>query len=219
MSDTIPSPTERPILFSGPMVRAILEGHKTQTRRIIKPQPYHKDAPESCLEDAVANLMWKGQNDWPCEHNCPCGVPGDRLWVRETFRQWDTDMCGCGENCICPPSGTPCYRATVNPKAEASIDECYTPWCPSIYMPRWASRITLEITGIRVERLRDISENDAKAEGVTISGGWNADGTNYGVNYTGPFSHLWNAINCKRPGYAWADNPWVWVIEFKRIEP
>jgi len=223
MTDTIPSPKERPILFSGPMVRAILEGRKSQTRRVVKHWEEDGDIDCYCVS-TFAGYVPK----WPSPH----GKPGDRLWVRETFRQWDTDMCGCGENCICPPSGTPCYRATVNPKAEASIDECYTPWRPSIHMPRWASRITLEIIGIRVERLQNISMQDAQAEGVNCPVECDRPcvrcGTCADSNRTVPISHqcnpvsafadLWDSINGKRPGCAWADNPWVWVIEFNMKE-
>lgn len=171
---------ERPILFSGEMVRAILDGRKTQTRRVIKPQgePY-------TIEDV--DVL-----------KCPYGIPGDRLWVRETFA--DLRGMGFGHKWA--------YRADTPEGSESDrIRIGYgVRWKPSIHMPRWASRITLEITDIRVERVQDITYIDAKAEGVE-----------YEKGYTDPreaFATLWNSINAKRD-YGWAMNPWVWIIEFK----
>lgn len=221
------------------MVRAILEGSKTQTRRIIKPQPVpvppdgwenptrekKHDAPyfdaycnkrKSSANPRGMSQNWCWWDEWDRQCldqiiKCPYGVPGDRLWVRET---WSIDPVPFSDG-VCPTI----YRVDVD-------NEGYTPygkwvgghrWTPSIHMPRWASRINLLIKNIRVERLQDIFEEDAKAEGVTISGGWNADETSYGVNYAGPFSHLWNSINGKRPGCTWTDNPYVWVVEFQRV--
>ena len=220
---------ERPILFSGEMVRAILEGRKTQTRRIIKDFPAHHkgdEAPQakqrkpprhpSPYFDCYCNKPRteanpRGMSDrwcWWDEYDrmgngwlkCPFGVPGDRLWVRETW--------GDGEENNCEPGVY--YRAT-----DPAWDEEETGfrWKPSIHMPRWASRITLEVTGVRVERLQDISQSDALAEGVAPDnfGGPN----NEWCNAIGCFRELWESIN--GPG-SWAENPWAWVIEFKRTE-
>jgi len=166
---------EHPIIFSRPMVRAIKSGRKTQTRRVAPPARH-------------GNTL-----------QCPYGVPGDRLWVRETFR--------------IKKSKTFCDTVFYN----ADDLKGNHRWTPSIYMPRWASRITLDITGVRLEQLQDISESDAEAEGVEKSGGWNADETEYGVNYRIPFSRLWDSINATR-GYGWETNPRVWVITFRRLE-
>ena len=187
---------ERPILFSGPMVRAILEGRKTQTRRVIKPQP---TSDHGLVFEGIAPGKFGAVSDG--EITCPYGTIGDRLWVKETHHVRDAGYVdGTGRDIV--------YKAD---------DEDFPyGWTPSIHMPRWASRINLEITGIRVERLQDISEEDAKAEGVGVHGGWNADETEYGVNARGPFSRLWDSINAKR--HPWASNPWVWVIEFRRAE-
>lgn len=174
---------ERPILFSGEMVRAILEGRKTMTRRVIKPFV-------------------------PIIDFCPYGKTSDRLWVRETFAHvssWSH------YNRLAPNSKW-LYRADK----EWPVSR----WKPSIFMPRLASRITLEITGVRVEQVRDISENDASAEGLQD---WYPDPQKpnpypNGGPYTNiqRFAALWDSINKKR-GYGWDSNPWVWVIEFKRI--
>jgi len=237
---------ERPILFSGEMVRAILDGTKTMMRSVVKLDEFGpSDTPgydftfrkDGLLHDVrladMLNppLMLPGEAHQcpilgkilppvpvifagillqPIPQNprrnfpgtCPYGTIGDRLWVRETWAPHPQD-----------PS-TIFYRATV--ESEPGIRVWDGPWRPSIHMPRWASRITLEITGIRVERVQDISEEDARAEGVGAHGGWNADETEYGVNARGPFSHLWDSINAKR--HPWASNPWVWVIEFREAE-
>lgn len=182
---------ERPILFSGPMVRAILEGRKTQTRRVKKPQP---------IDLGVIHIV--GQI------KCPYGQPGDRLWVRETFcPDWCDEVI---------------YRAD-DPTGRAARDAGYShepKWKPSIFMPRWASRIDLEVVGIRAERLQEISEDDALAEGCEPGGGA-CSGPMDPVEYDGytasdEFAALWDSINAKR-GHSWESNPWVWVVEFKRV--
>lgn len=161
---------ERPIIFSTPMIQAILEGRKTQTRRVVKYRPYAQD-------DAPVHL-----------HECPYGVPGDRLWVREAW----------GQGYFTPPGddtteGAIHYRAT-------ELDAHVT-WKPSIFMPRWASRITLRITKVRVERVQNITGKDAIAEGVES---------------VDQYRKLWNSLNAKRD-YGWDENPRVWVIEFRRV--
>lgn len=181
---------ERPIMFKGEMVRAILAGRKTQTRRIIKPQP--TGAPVS-LEH------------WAC----PYGAPGDRLWVREAWMADPLGSRGRGQVANYPVL----YRVGFGdlwPEMAALV----TPrWKSPIFMPRWASRITLEITDVRVQRLQDITTEDATAEGVfstTMSNGiqWSSA--------SAAFQSLWDSIN--RKTHPWASNPWVWALTFKREE-
>ena len=206
---------ERPILFSGPMVRALLDGSKTQTRRVVKPQPTHFNPV------GVPRLAKPvGPN---AVITCPYGQPGDRLWVRESWAPdppcdgtWGyTTWAGCREGQI---AGVP-DRFRHPRFCNYAANWLHGPirWTPSIHMPRWASRITLEITGVRVERLQDISEADAKAEGIekTPSGFWSlygqadVDGT---YSPRSSYRALWESIN--GPG-SWDANPWVWVVEFK----
>ncbi len=194
--------SEHPIIFSGEMVRAILAGRKTQTRRVIKPQP-------EVMHESTRPELWWGDNRPLYAESfatyCPYGLRSQRLWVRETFCVCDDDQKNgmwAGEH----PDHI--HRADWNgpdPQYEG-----FSKWKPSIYMPRWASRILLEITDIRVERVRDISEEDAKAEGVKPT-------QHPSEGHKESFAKLWDEINEKR-GFAWYTNPWVWVVEFKRIE-
>lgn len=203
---------ERPILFSGEMVRAILDGRKTQTRRIIKPQPHWINDSHS-----VAHIGKKVGN---VEYLCKYGQPGERLWVRETWCEiFDSEF---GEEDWIDYRATPRYPedSSLRPAGwDNEPDGTPLRWKPSIHMPRWASRITLEITGVRVERLQEISEEDAMAEGcdpdcLSVKKMYAKNGIFYGAARTW-FLYLWNSIN----GYeSWNENPWVWVIEFKRIE-
>lgn len=216
---------ERPILFNGEMVRAILEGRKTQTRRVVKPQP---DLPRKhrwswTLEKD--RLTW-GRAPWPKsdpinhfvegEAKCPYGQPGDRLWVRET---WQTQELPDGLDGVL-------YKASLNTANEfrpiENTQEAGYKWLeahrrdqhwrPSIHMPRWASRITLDITDVRVERVQEISDEGLFAEG------WDGPGRAMDVpDVANWFTYLWNSINEKR-GFGWTTNPWVWVIEFKKVE-
>ena len=181
------------------MVRAVLDGSKTQTRRVVKPQPsWNENDPD--LEHVLT--CGRTQRQLLMEQlfaRCPYGVPGDRLWVRETFALT-------GDNAspiVHPTHGGAAWRATDHAKAFK--------WKPSIHMPRWASRITLEIVSVRVERLQDISEEDARAEGVTLRGT-----TRYESECRNEYRALWESIN--GPG-SWESNPYVWVVEFKRIQP
>ena len=174
---------ERPILFSAPMVRAILAGTKTQTRRVVKPQP--ASVPGYREGDAL------NCNGKPVM--CPHGHTGDRIWVREAHVIVGPGDIGYGITVDHPVAR---YRATEPDLFVVGG------WRPSIHMPRWASRITLEITGIRVERLNDISDDDAIAEGMANDDAWY------------DYMRLWEQIN--GPG-SWEANPWVWVISFKRI--
>lgn len=204
---------ERPILFSGEMVRAILDGRKTQTRRMITPREFHRsDTPgyDWTFRDQAARWHDYRNKDF-IKAKSPYGVPGDQLWVRETWsfvgKQGVFDL-----HQARPDNCTPIYR-TDGTEVES--------WFPSIHMPRWASRITLEVTGVRVEQLQDISEEDALAEGVAIDKGHIfqvAGHPQWGhITAVGCFETLWGAINGKRA--PWASNPWVWVVEFERIAP
>jgi hypothetical protein len=201
---------ERPILFSGEMVRAILDNRKTMTRRVIK------DVPGITTDVLKSSISWEWKfafcpipsvasvlSEWI---KCPYGFPGDRLWVRENLRHHST--------------GTPTrYAADGCPvmRDGESIDWIFNEsHVPSIHMPRWASRITLEITGVRAERVQDISEEDAISEGVdcVVHSGIRTNTS----THVDQFFTLWDSINSKR-GYSWASNPWVWVVEFKRVTP
>ncbi len=199
---------EHPILFSASMVQAILDGRKAQTRRIINPQPRHV----ICLAGEWVNVQPIEPGAVHPVIKCPYGKPGDRLWVRETFRtQYGDDVCVYG------------YRADYDPYQKGRVHGC-SKWKPSIHMPRLASRITLKITNIRAERLQDISEEDAKSEGITVIPGhkWRTfQEENEGKDWK-PFTHrdgfmgLWNNLNEER-GFGWESNPWVWAVSFKRI--
>jgi hypothetical protein len=201
---------ERPILFSGPMVRAILEGRKTQTRWVMKPQPVLDG--DMVGHPALCGLF--GAHVFgPCAAKmipCPYGAPGDRLWVRETWAPIvqiaDVDLpAGLVEKAD-PRGGVQliAYRATTEDFVWADGDgyamEGRSCWRPSIHMPRWASRLLLEVTEVRVQRLQEISEEDARAEGVESRGA---------------FCGLWDTINGNG---SWRENPWVWCVSFRRVE-
>lgn len=206
---------ERPIIFSSEMVKAILDGRKTQTRRVLRKQPIDI-LPMNC-PDMWVTLQTRDPNHGEVI-GCRYGIPGDRLWVRETFLPdppidgWDGDFewNGCGR----PISGVPAhYRKPEHCLFAASWRGTPLTWRPSIFMPRWASRITLEITGVRVERVQEISEADAIAEGTTPS--CVGDDLDY-LKYRAGYMTLWDTINAER-GFPWKSNPWVWVIEFKNV--
>ena len=194
---------EHPIIFSGPMVRAILEDRKTQTRRVIKPQPEIVDK-----EPRYRKNTWALWSDKIPKYkgglivSCPYGKPGDLLYVKETWRPIASS-----EQLL--------YRADIY--NVMAWDE-FGKWHPSIHMPRWASRITLEITDVRVERVQEISEENAIAEGMQgdIYGedmGISPRVDSHSVRIN--FMDLWDSINLKR-GYGWDVNPWVWVLGFKK---
>ena len=207
--------TERPILFSTPMVRAILAGQKTQTRRAVKPQPAGEflsllKRPIRAEADPCVLRAWFQAGDGEQssrEVTCPYGMPGDRLWVREShwFFQDGHD----------PVTGyTPPVLTTDDCEYRADGESTRHGWRPSIHMPRWASRITLEITGVRVERLQMIGDVDARAEGCS-GGHGSIPGYGYSATPTEQFRALWLSINGPS---SWEPNPWVWVVEFKRLE-
>ena len=210
---------ERPILFSTEMVKAILEGRKTQTRRIIKKQPH--GAGEWVRQ--LASWLFPNVNPY-IKLKCPYGQPGDRLWVRETWalNPWSY-LGGCKY----------IYRSDYESFPKNEIGKSYPDidkWRPSIFMPREACRILLEVTDVRVERLQDITEEDAKAEGITdiefypdegfpLSIGHMAgqdDGkTSLHTTRVKAYAALWESINGEG---SWEKNPWVWVISFERIQ-
>lgn len=217
----ITTTTERPILFSGPMVRAILSGTKTQTRRVVKPTKY------ATLQNAVPGVLSSHYGDLtgqPCltcnllhdvgleDVISPYGYAGTHLWVRETWQaRSPVDL----EWSVYKPTERPGYAPDDWKVRYAATDENFAKWSgwnPSIHMPRWASRLTLEVTGVRVERVQSISECDAMDEGTDYL-------REFGQFYRSAFAQLWDSINRTRPGCAWADNPWVWVVEFRRVEP
>ena len=202
--------TEKPIIFSAPMVRAVIAGEKTQTRRVITPQP-----PTMIYNDGTNRWypsgVWGGK-DWHAKYEA-----GDLLWVRETF----------GSSLLGDYTFLQ-YKATVD-----TDDPCAYPidfaqyekiesksWRPSIFMPRWASRITLRVTSVRAQRLQDISSGDAMDEGVgEVPAAWEGLGDTFGMGplaFVAAFKNLWDDINAKR-GYSWDSNPWVWAYKFEVV--
>lgn len=222
--------TERGMIFNGEMVRAILDGRKTQTRRPIKwKQTRFTEIGER--EDG-SKWPWSEDAEHACDfwHPCPFGAVGDRIWVRETFScigNEDGHPVDAKGNLCTREEAQRIYRASAIQKPNnyglwSSPDgfDFEGAWTPSIHMPRWASRILLEITDVRVERLREISQADAEAEGVgklkkgfwkNYQPGW----TEFQLTARGSFATLWKSIYGDESWYA---DPWVWVIEFKRIE-
>jgi hypothetical protein len=243
------SAKERPILFSGPMVRAILEGRKTQTRRVVKPMAFidfptgwrllkqYPDIPHHPKCSWVqAKMMCDCQaiyEPWKAGRvaACPYGKVGDRLWVREAWSAQHEEVCykeRCGNWLVpAPEENLPALRKYYDTQRGE--------FRPSIHMPRWASRITLEVVGVRVERLQEISPADACAEGAAeilsrdnndplkqaayARGTWGPHGDDFeeGEMYAGAvhaFAALWESIH--GPG-SWEVNPWVWVVEFRVV--
>jgi hypothetical protein len=213
---------ERPILFQGAMVRAILAGTKTQTRRVVKPTPT-RNAAAMWSRDGLLQVESGPRAAYPI--TCPYGQPGDRLWVRETYsgpyvltgtppREWPSDA-----PIWCWADGDPTHGDWTKPK-------------PGMHMPRSASRIDVEVTEVRVERLQEISEADAKAEGVLQ---WAADlardgsvteadivamAARYGTgSLRGGYAALWDSINGMDGHSSWQANPWVWAVSFRTISP
>ena len=185
---------EHPILFNEAMIRAILDDRKTQTRRPVKPQP------RGVIENSGGEWVDEYHNNgW----RCPFGYPGDRLWVRETF--WVT--------------------RNKHPRSviyRADGDDGFS-WRPSIHMPRWASRLTLEVTDVRVERVQDINSDCIADEGYASDCGctYCAENEDYCEEARGAlvdsFADSWDSIYAKK-GYGWDSNPWIWAIEFKRVD-
>jgi len=216
---------ERPILFNAEMVNAILDGRKSQTRRVMRRQPddveyfkHGKVTTDTNAENAILRCYNNPKGFKKCASGWLAGATyktpfsefnvGDRLWVRETFRLFDSDECPHSDfPCGCPSWGTPLYRAS---------HDCLDgeKWTPSIHMPRSASRILLEITNVRVERLQSISDEDAKAEGFDYSTHPSAIEMGYAIGARTNFRHTWEQIYGAN---AWNKNPWVWVVEFKKL--
>jgi hypothetical protein len=225
---------ERPIIFSSPMVKAILDGRKTMTRRVIKcrHELYDKSSndefrelsPYPLAEDKTDRCHYFKYENGVVGLHCPYGIIGDRLWARENIYfnfehdnfYYSADRKGLGDEA---------YRR-LRPMA-VDLPVKANPYIagrtiPSIFMPRWASRITLEITDVRAERLQEISRGDAIKEGLLLIPGqiepeWWKNGIDEGT-YLSPivcFRKIWDSINGKK--YPWASNPWVWVISFKRV--
>lgn len=200
---------ERPIIFSGEMVKAVLDGHKTQTRRPVKVNAYGDSW------DVIDGVL-KAQNQYGdhVDITCPYGQPGDLLWVKETFLDgWAVGGYAGHVNPDIEPDGE-----TVDVVYRADGELKHMDWKPSIHMPRWASRITLEITNVRVERLQSITHVDALKEGM-FSGTWRrVDGeipSYWASRAVQRFINSWNSVYGKTE-HAWENNLWVWVIEFKR---
>ncbi len=212
---------ERPILFSAPMVRALLAGTKTQTRRVVK------GIDPANLDSTMTKAQWRQVNrDRPVSFGptyfCPYGQPGDRLWVRESFM----DLRGTGVEHFDGDARRQRYAFAADSPPGSYADETRKDyglkWKPSIHMPRAACRLVLEIIGVRVERLNEISEADARAEGCPFT--W--DGKQYEPpppevdSWQGygraSFSLLWSQIN---GADSWKANPWVWIVEFRVLHP
>jgi len=215
--------SEKPILFSGEMVRAILDGRKSETRRVIR----HRENRWEIMEDDDGSL-WPY---WPCyvyaepepiRMECPYGEAGDTLWVRETwavayeYEPGSLNVLRASNDEYAENCKRVLYRAT-----DTIPDDVALKWRPSIHMPRWASRINLLVKEIRVERLQEITEEGAKAEGVwdmrneTGDAGWGAgEPAPSQYSYRNGFRDLWNRINAKR-GFPWESNPWVWTVKFE----
>lgn len=233
--------TERGMIFNAEMVRAILDGRKTQTRRIMRVQPEpSKSRPgdfwfSSKKLESMVHISDFAPGNSPIadyhlfiqEHCCPFGSVGDRIWVRETFQGplfdyeqmesylEDSSKFEKPEFCQYAADGKPA------PEYYDADDNLRHGWRPSIHMPRWASRILLEITDVRVERLSAISEEDARAEGIIDGGCLNCGEPepcgcdNPEPDATDAFAYLWQSIYGQEN---WNADPWVWVIEFKRVE-
>lgn len=180
---------EHPILFNAEMVRALLDGRKAQTRRVVKPQPSRVTG-WGCIGSQGFGFIAEDIDGYASILRCPYGL-GDHLWVRETF---------------CKQIGA--FGESVDYAYRATDGEACGPWRPSIRMPRCASRIQLAVTDVRVERVQDISEEDCVAEGIS--------GNPWHDEMLEPFAEFWDSINRKR-GYGWDANPFVWVVEFEVV--
>ena len=213
---------EKPLLFSGPMVRAILDGRKTQTRRVFKNENGEAKISTDVSRvdvsvNGVASLMFPLADGTlhpkSFTYKCPYGYPGTKLWVRETF-----------EYCVRGADYTPGFEDYVAYRADngakmitpglISTEDINGKWRPSIHMPRWASRISLEVTGVRMERLQDISTEDIRAEGVDDGMTNPRMGKRHDASMRMAWQALWESINGPD---SWAASPWVWIVEFKRV--
>lgn len=217
----------KPILFNTEMVKAILDGRKTVTRRLVKPQPSEHQIHRLgyCIDGDKRDIgkfcFGSHEHGGHVLYVKPPYKAGDILYVRETWQEWGCDKCASYDCTGCNGSSKYAYKATGD-------WDCEEKWRPSIFMPREAARIFLRVTNVRVERLQEISVQDAKDEGIKVHANGCIDGLAYGC-YNGDncvknicqqpikyFHDLWDSLNAKR-GYGWESNPWVWVIEFERI--
>ncbi|HBR1399320.1 TPA: morphogenetic protein [Klebsiella pneumoniae] len=229
--------TERGMIFNAEMVRAILDGRKTQTRRIMKVQPESNQLGLLLITDStkhsdIGKYHWAESNATGNHVRsklfaCPFGAVGDQIWVRETFQgplfdyelmdEYLEDSSKFEKPEFCQYAADGGHR----PEYQDANDNLRHGWRPSIHMPRWASRLLLEITDVRVERLNAISEEDARAEGIIDGGCLNCGEpepcgcANPEPDATDAFAYLWQSIYGQEN---WNANPWVWVIEFKRVE-
>lgn len=213
---------ESPIPFKGDMIRAVLSGQKTQTRRPMKPIPVYPDAFDGLrreIHDGQVHFWASGAELPAHKFRCPYGQPGDRLWVKETFYKYYPSETW--------PEPKALYKADGITLCDKDSEGKKQRWTPSIHMPRILSRITLEITDIRVERVQNITSDGAIAEGAyevrkvgddIAHATWTMDGLDW--RYDTPreaFAATWDSLYAAR-GFGWDVNPWVWVITFKRAE-
>jgi hypothetical protein len=240
MSEQIEEPAaveikERAILFTGPMIRAILDDRKTQTRRVVKlselgggeywtefwqpdyPQDYKIES-GTWLGNSIIDTFDGRQTNEHVIGKCPYGAVGDRLWVKETFKMITAR--GDSKAVVITKEDYSYHAVTMTEKFIDKYPMSDEKWRPSIFMPRWASRITLEVTGVKVERLQDITEEDAIAEGVFTNAqaieklGLPAD-TRLNGSAVDKYRIVWESINNKT--YPWVNNPWVWCISFRKV--
>jgi hypothetical protein len=216
----------RPVRSTAEMVNATLEGRKTQMRYVVKTDTRQQsnDAFMRGFPPNPQNVRMCGtyaKCDAPAGSRsvsyrvpCPYGLFGDYLWVRETFGYYVGQI-------WCPspiPKGPSEDCRVIYAADERGFDEDPASWCPSVHMPRWMSRLLLEVVNVRVERLQAITEADGIAEGIPYPPMY-ADEPLPGATYARKrYAALWDSLNGKKPGCAWVDNPWVWVVEFKRME-
>jgi hypothetical protein len=223
-------------MFQGPMVRAILAGKKTQTRRVIKPAPFFNGVDEDGNEIWRLTKSWSAISHFPRDgqSDCPFGMPGDQLWVREKFWKQSRQRVGYAADMMSYGIADEHNVETgdVIPDSKMFPSRMYgtrgVRWQPSIHMPQWASRLTLEITDIRAERLQAITREDVRAEGVPETFGEIPDWVESrfpelashewdNLNWAAQWERCWDSINGKT--FPWSSNPFVWAITFKVITP
>lgn len=204
----------RPILMSAPMVLAILEGRKTETRRVMKPQPVHY--PDG-------DIGWWGPDRFTDVHECACpyGYPADGLYVKEAMRRHHGSIFDGGTYCA---DLTPVFGDDAHKCLGRAVWQWQRDYLPPMFCPRWASRITLEIVDLRVQRVQDTSADDAIAEGVVdksaeeIAPLPHETQEMYRYHALKFYRELWDNLNANR-GYSWESNPWVWAITFRKVTP